>query len=109
MTLQYWVDKYIALRRAPVPPVSPPLAGTGVLSALLRLLPLAQLLIMWRLNLSAAGPGISSAFYTGLALWAVLVFVPLGLPLWKALGLVYPLLRCQVRSWGIGYRPVCAS
>lgn len=89
----------MALRRAPAPVEAPPLAGTGTLAALLRLLPLAQLLVMWRLDLVAAGPGVSSAFYTGLALWALLVLVPLAFPLWKALGFVYPVPTSEVRSW----------
>lgn len=104
----------MALRRAPEAPAAPPLAGTGALAALLRLLPLAQLLIMWRLDFSAAGRGISSAFYAGLALWALLVVVPLALPLWKALGFLYPLPCSQVRSSsthfsGKSYRAVVNS
>lgn len=95
LTLSYWVDKFVALRRAPAPSPAPPLAGTSAIAALLRVLPLVQLLLTWRLYLPHS-PGASSAFYTGLALWALLVITPAAGPLWRALGIVHPKASSQV-------------
>ena len=88
VVLQHWTDHFVALRRAPAPEPAPALAGTAAVAALLRVASLAELLLIGLLYFKGT-PGTSGAFYTGLALWVLLVVAPAVQPLWHWLGFIH--------------------
>jgi hypothetical protein len=94
--LQHWTDYFVALRRAPAPAPAPALAGTAAAAALLRLTSLAEILLIGLLYFKGTS-GTSGAFYTGLALWALLVVAPAVQPLWHWLGFIHAEPSSKVR------------
>ncbi|KAK9808616.1 hypothetical protein WJX72_000561 [[Myrmecia] bisecta] len=75
LTIQYWSDKYLALRKAEKPSAMSH-RMTVAIDMLIRLLPLVQLILMHQLYF-AGHPAISAVFWTGFALWLLCALAPL--------------------------------